>query len=53
MSMYTPWNKDATPAIYIEYDGNSNALTPSNRLQYLEGVQCDHFVGTEGVGDVF
>ncbi|MCZ2900953.1 HesA/MoeB/ThiF family protein [Burkholderia thailandensis] len=53
MSMYTPWNKDATPAIYIEYDGNRNALAPSNRLQYLEGVQCDHFVGTEGVGDVF
>ena len=33
--------------------GNRNVLAPSNRLQYLEGVPCEHFVGTEGVGDIF
>lgn len=53
MSLYTPWNAETTPAIYIEYDGNRNVLAPSNRLQYLEGVPCEHFVGTEGVGDIF
>ncbi|WP_168795275.1 HesA/MoeB/ThiF family protein [Paraburkholderia aromaticivorans] len=53
MALHTPWNTDLDPTLYTEYDGNRNVLAPSNRLQYLRGAKCQHFVGTECVGDIF
>lgn len=53
MALNTPWNDELEPALYIEYDGNRNIITPSNRLRHLEGILCEHFTGTEGMGNVF
>jgi hypothetical protein len=53
MGILTPWNADLMPPLYLEYDGNRMKLTPSNRLQLLEGCTCPHFQGDEAVGDVW
>lgn len=52
MALRTPWNAELEPCLYIEYDGNRSTVQPSNRLPFLVDVQCDHFLGTEGAGDV-
>lgn len=52
MALLTPWNTDLQPCLYLEYDGNRSTVQPSNRLLFLDGFSCTHFVGTEGVGDL-
>jgi hypothetical protein len=37
---------------YLEYDGNSHTLKPSNRLAALAGRRCSHFHPADR-GDLF
>src|SRR5689334_22176625 len=53
VQLVTPWRKDMKPAIYLEYDGNTQTLLPSNRLQHLVGRQCTHCSGSTDLGDPF
>jgi hypothetical protein len=52
VQMATPWHA-RPPAIYLEYDGNSQTLLPSNRLNYTAGKQCIHFPGGGNLGEAF
>jgi hypothetical protein len=50
--LLTPWH-DALPIPYLEYDGNTQTVFPSNRLKYLEGRKCTHFSSSTDLGDPF
>lgn len=52
MSILTPWNHELKPPLYLEYDGNRMKLTPSSKLEVLEGMECPHFTGAEALGEV-
>jgi hypothetical protein len=43
VQLVAPWRRDLKPSVYLEYDGNTQAVMPSNRLQHLVGKQCTHF----------
>jgi len=51
--LFTPWHKAHTATVYLEYDGNAQTLTTSNRLAYMGGKQCPHFIGFRDLGDPF
>lgn len=52
-ALLTPWSSTLLPPLYSEYDGNRMTLTPSRRMNYLQGLQCPHFTGGPGaLGDV-
>lgn len=53
MQLVTPWARDQAPTPYLEYDGNAQTLTPSNRLRYLVGKKCRHFATPTDIGDPF
>lgn len=53
MQLITPWHKKHSSTVYLEYDGNTNALQTSNRLEVLQGRVCPHFSGQNHVGDPF
>lgn len=53
VQLVTPWRKDMKPDIYLEYDGNTQTLMPSYRLQYLVGRQCTHYSSSTDLGDPF
>lgn len=52
MKLITPWERVIKFPILLEYDGDAQTLTPSNKLNYLSG-QCTHFDGLQNVGDPF
>ena len=52
MKLVTPWEKEMKFPILLEYDGDAQTLTPSNKLKYLSG-HCTHFEGLQNVGDPF
>jgi molybdopterin/thiamine biosynthesis adenylyltransferase len=52
MKLVTPWEKEIKFPILLEYDGDAQTLTPSNKLNYLSG-RCTHFDGLQNVGDPF
>ncbi len=51
MQLVTPWGEGYSKML-LEYDGNSQTVKPSNKLQYLEGVTCPHYLSNE-LGDPF
>lgn len=53
MQLVTPWHTKHSPIVYLEYDGNTQTLLPSNRLTALHGTVCPHFSGDNHVGDPF
>ena len=53
MQLVTPWHKNHRRVWYLEYDGNSQTVTTSNRLTHLSGVVCQHFSTREDLGDPF
>jgi len=53
VQLMTPWHKNHRRVWYLEYDGNSQTVTTSNRLAHLSGVVCNHFSSLEDVGDPF
>lgn len=50
--LLTAWTGAAPPPIYIEYDGNTQTVTPHKRLKYAPNV-CSHYDSTDvwQVGD--
>lgn len=52
MRIVTPWEtRNATPLL-LEYDGDLQTVTPSNKLAYLP-AHCNHFDPLRDVGDPF
>lgn len=52
VQLVTPWH-DAQPIPYLEYDGNTQTISASNRLAYLGAKQCPHFTSATDLGDPF
>ena len=52
VQLLMPWRKGLKPSLYLEYDGNTQAVMPSNKLQHLVGKQCEHFP-CDDLGDPF
>lgn len=52
VQLVTPWH-DSEPIAYLEYDGNTQTVFSSNRLNYLIGKSCPHFGSTTDLGDPF
>lgn len=50
--LLTPWF-DGAISPYLEYDGNSQTMLPSNRLLILKDKECGHFSSLTSVGDPF
>jgi molybdopterin/thiamine biosynthesis adenylyltransferase len=53
VQLVTPWHSDHHPVIYLEYDGNTQTVLPSNRLKYVTGKRCQHFSSATDLGDPF
>jgi molybdopterin-synthase adenylyltransferase len=53
MQLVTPWAADDQPIRLLEYDGNRQTLTPSQKLKYLDQIKCDHFIQPLELGDPF
>ena len=53
VQLITPWHKKHGRLWYLEYDGNSQTVATSNRLEHLKGVTCTHFSSLEDLGDPF
>lgn len=51
MQLLTPWHTDHRPLVYLEYDGNAQTLSPSNRLHYVRDKKCAHFSSSTDLGD--
>jgi hypothetical protein len=51
--LFTPWHKAHSRAIYLEYDGNSQSISASNRLHHISGRSCPHFTDYRDLGDPF
>lgn len=52
-SLFTPWSRACKTSIYLEYDGNSQTVTPSRRLEFMTGKKCNHFGDAGKLGDPF
>lgn len=53
VQLLTPWHKHKKRVRYLEYDGNSETVTTSNRLARLSGIVCNHFSSLEELGNPF
>jgi molybdopterin/thiamine biosynthesis adenylyltransferase len=53
MQLITPWGLQNSQAILLEYDGNTNTVKPSNKLDYLDQIQCSHYMSLDETGDPF
>lgn len=51
--LFTPWHKEHANCVYLEYDGDNQTVTASNRLLYMRGKQCPHFSQFSELGDPF
>jgi hypothetical protein len=49
----TPWHSAHSPTVYLEYDGNTQSVQTSSRLQYMKDKQCPHFRDCQESGDPF
>jgi hypothetical protein len=52
MSMLLPWHSRLPIAPYLVYDGNTLEISPSSRLQHLNGVPCRHYSPSQRTGDL-
>ncbi len=51
--LFTPWHTTNSQTVYLEYDGNTQTLTSSSRLEYMRGKNCPHFSDCRDLGDPF
>jgi hypothetical protein len=51
--LFTPWHAAHADCVYLEYDGNNQSVTTSNRLLQMRGRQCPHFPQRSDLGDPF
>jgi hypothetical protein len=52
MKLVTPWETHKTTPLLLEYDGDLQTVTPSNKLAYLP-ANCKHFDSLNELGDPF
>jgi len=52
MKLVTPWETQKVAPLLLEYDGDMQTVTPSNKLPYLP-THCKHFVSPHELGDPF
>ena len=52
MKLVTPWQTRKATPLLLEYDGDMQTVTPSNKLAYLP-AHCKHFDPLQDVGDPF
>jgi len=52
MSLLLPWHSKLTIARYLVYDGNRLEISPSPRLQHLQGLPCRHYDRAQRTGDL-
>jgi len=50
VQLITPWSKMHDLPVLLEYDGNAQTVSPSNKLLCLKGL---HFAGLPNLGDPF
>ena len=53
VQLMSPWHKERRRVEYLEYDGNSQTVSTSNRLKHLSSSACPHFSSVEDLGDPF
>lgn len=53
VQLVVPWHKGLDLPVLLEFDGNSQSVSPSNKLRYLDGRTCPHFAGLSSLGDPF
>jgi len=47
MQLITPWSATATDTAYLEYDGNTGTISPSQRLAHVLSRPCPHYPDDE------
>jgi len=52
VQLVAAWHEHPISTAYLEYDGNSHTVKPSNRLAALAGRRCSHFHPADR-GDAF
>jgi hypothetical protein len=52
ISLLCPWHPDLSPSLYLDYDGNRFTVSPNHRLAHIEQGTCEHFSGSDALGDV-
>lgn len=53
MKLITPWTRSNSQAQVLEYDGDEQTLTASEKLRYIDQIECDHYVQAVELGDPF
>ena len=43
VDLISNWSTSLKEAIYLSYDGNTNTITPDNRMQYIKNNICNHY----------
>jgi molybdopterin-synthase adenylyltransferase len=51
--LFTPWHSKHSQTIYLEYDGNTQTVAGSPRLEFIKGKKCCHFCAFNDLGDPF
>lgn len=51
--LFTPWHRAHNDCVYLEYDGNDQTVSTSNRLLQMRGKRCPHFLHFSDLGDPF
>jgi hypothetical protein len=54
IKLMTPWSKFEEQFVWLEVDGNNQAVTPSQQPEYFpRQSKCPHHEGPDGLGDPF
>jgi len=51
--LFAPWRGTHAASVYLEYDGNNQSVTTSNRLVQMRDKNCPHFLQLSDLGDPF
>jgi hypothetical protein len=53
VQLFTPWREISELPLLLEFDGDAQTVSPSNKLLYLEKDACPHFADLSSLGDPF
>lgn len=53
VQLTTPWHTRLDLPVLVEFDGNAQTVSPSNKLRHLKGRPCPHFASLSSLGDPF
>ncbi len=51
--LITPWHANHSTTVYLEYEGNTQTLASSSRLECMKDRRCSHFSDFRDLGDPF